>query len=106
VVTEPLDRRRFLTTSAIADTGALLPGIGLEAPKAPTSDTSGAATPVRVEETPAGVVIRNGAESVRIIVCAPDVIHVVAGIGEAVGASAATPWMIPTEAARRPGVTH
>jgi len=102
-VTEPLDRRRFLTTSAIAATGALLPGIGLDAP---ALDTSGAATLVRVEETPAGVVIRNGAESVRIIVCAPDVIHVVAGVGDAAGASAATPWMIATEAAQRPSVTH
>jgi alpha-D-xyloside xylohydrolase len=103
VVTQPVDRRRFLTASAIAATGALLPGIGLEAA---TPDGSEAATPVSVEETPSGVVIRNGAESVRITFYAPDVIHVVAGLGEVAGASAATPWMIGRAELQRPAVSR
>ena len=101
-MTEPVDRRRFLAASAIAATGALLPGIGLEA----APNASRAVPPVNIRETPSGLVIRNGAESVRISVCAPDVIHVVAGVGEAAAASAATPWIIAREAAERPSVAR
>jgi alpha-D-xyloside xylohydrolase len=92
-MTDPFDRRRFLTASAIAAAGALLPGGGLEAEPA----GSGRAASFTAEEIPSGLMIRNGSESVRITVCAPDVVHVVAGPGEAGGASPATPWMVARE---------
>lgn len=93
-MTEPFDRRRFLTTSAIAAACALLPRSEPEAQSA----TSATAPFDRIEEIPSGLVIRNGSESVRITVCAPDVVHVVAGPGEAAAASPQTPWMVAQKA--------
>ncbi len=88
-MTEPFGRRRFLTTSAVAAAGVLLPGSALEAQSAAPAG----ATSVHVEEMSSGLMIRIGVESVRITVCAPDVIHVVAGPGQALGASPHAPWM-------------
>jgi alpha-D-xyloside xylohydrolase len=102
-VTESVDRRRFLAGSAVVAAGALLPGIELEAA---TPGAFRTVAPASVKETPSGVVIRNGAESVRITVCAPDVIHVVAGPGEPAGSSPATPWMVAPQPAQRPTVTR
>src|SRR6185437_14642401 len=98
-----VDRRRFLTTSAMAAAGALLPGVELEAA---SPGTSGTVTPISLEETSSGVLIRNGTEIVRITVCAPDVIHIVAGPGKPAAASPATPWMVTPEAAQRPKVVR
>jgi alpha-D-xyloside xylohydrolase len=101
-VTEPFDRRRFLTTSAIAAAGALLPGGGLEAEPARSTDTAS----VSAVEIPAGLMIRNGSESVRITVCAPDVVHVVARPGEAGAQSAVTPWMAAPDEAGQPKIVR
>src|SRR5487761_1373456 len=102
-MSSPVDRRRFLTTSAMVAAGALLPDVELQA--APPG-TSGTTAPFTLEETSSGLLIRNGMESVRITVCAPDVIHVVAGPGNPAGASPATPWMVATGGAQRPKITR
>ena len=47
-----------------------------------------------VERETAGVVMHNGAETMHITVCGPDLIHVVAGPGDPAGASPATPWIV------------
>jgi len=94
MVTEPFDRRRFLTTSAVAAASALVPASALGARPV----TSAGATSASVEEIPRGLVIRNGSESVRITFCAPDVVRVVAGPREAAGASPHAPWMLAQEA--------
>jgi alpha-D-xyloside xylohydrolase len=101
-MTEPFDRRRFLATSAIATAGALLPGSGVEAQPA----GSGGPAFVSAQEMPSGLMIHNGSESVRITVCAPDVVHVVAGPGKASGASPVTPWMVAREQGERPKVVR
>ena len=101
-MTEAFDRRRFLATSAIAAAGALLPAGVLEADPAGSGDTAA----VTAEEIPSGLMIRNGSESVRITVCAPDVVHVVASPGEARKASAATPWMLAQERREQPKIVR
>jgi alpha-D-xyloside xylohydrolase len=90
-MTNTFDRRRFLYLSAVSAGGTLLPAAKLAAGQ---SQASLGATAITLEETPSAVVLHNGAETVRITVCAPDVIHVVAGPGNPVGASAETPWMV------------
>ncbi|MGH9738015.1 MAG: glycoside hydrolase family 31 protein [Candidatus Acidiferrales bacterium] len=97
-----IDRRSFLFTSAAAATGALLPSATLEAglPQAVPGATP-ITLPITLEELPSAVVLRNGLETVRITVCAPDVIHVVAGPGNPAGASPATPWITASWAAQR-----
>jgi len=47
-----------------------------------------------VERDAAGVTIRNANETVRIVVCGPTLIHVVAGPGDPKGASPETPWLV------------
>lgn len=101
-MTEPFDRRRFLATSAFAAAGALLPGGGLEAEPA----VSGSPASVSVEEMPSGLMVRNGPESVRVTVCAPDVVRVVAGTGKPSGASPVTPWIIAPEQGERPKIVR
>lgn len=98
-MTEPFDRRRFLTVSAAAAAGALLPVVDLQAESDPSPR---GATSVAIEETPSGVVIRKGSESVRITICAPDIVHVVAGPAGATAASPQTPWLV----AEQPGERH
>jgi alpha-D-xyloside xylohydrolase len=102
-VTWSSDRRQFLFTSAAAAAGTLLPSAKLGAFPAQTSP---GATPISVEELPSAVVLRNGAETVRITVCAPDVIHIVAGPGNPVGASPETPWIVAPCTPQRPEVTR
>src|SRR5690348_15826645 len=97
-MTEPFDRRRILTVSVAAGAGALVPVIDLLAESDPSS---GVATPVGIEETPSGVLIRKGCESVRMTICAPDVGHVVAGPAGATGASPQTPWLMAEQAEER-----
>ena len=97
------DRRRFLFTSAVAAAGTLLPSVRLGA-WPPQASPGG--TPVTVEELPSAVVVRNGAETLRITVCAPDVIHIVAGPGNPVGASPETPWIVAPCTPQRPEVTR
>ena len=46
------------------------------------------------ERDASGMVIHNGSETIRITVCGPDLIHVVAGPGNATGASPHTPWLV------------
>jgi len=60
-----------------------------------------------VEELPSALVLRSGSESVRISVCAPDVLHVVASArGMPDGASPATPWMVAPYRPQKPDVTR
>ena len=47
-----------------------------------------------VERDATGVTMRNAEETVRVAVCGPSVIHVVAGPGEPRGASREEPWLI------------
>lgn len=96
-----LDRRRFLASSAIVGTAAVLPPALTEAQ--PLDIPSG---PVTVEETPSGVVVHNGKETVTITIHVPDVIHVVAGPGAPNGASPHAPWLVSVGAAQRPQVTR
>lgn len=100
---DSFDRRTFLSASAVAGAAVVLPSTTVEA--AP-QDTPGDDTPATLEETSSGVVLRKGSEMVRITVCAPDVIHVVAGRGSPKGASPATPWMIAAEDTQRPQVVR
>src|SRR5690349_15040176 len=100
---DSVDRRRFLAASAAAAAGALLPGAKIAVA---AEDTPVPAT-VTVEEVPSGLLLRNGAESVRITVCADDVIHVVAaGQGMPGGASPETPWIIAPYGSQKPQVTR
>jgi len=97
------DRRRFLFTSAAAAAGTLLRSAKL---RAHPPQTSPGATAISLEESPTAVVVRNGTETVRITVCAPDVIHIVAGPGNPVGASPETPWIVTPCTPRPPEVTR
>ncbi|HEY6444843.1 MAG TPA: TIM-barrel domain-containing protein [Acidobacteriaceae bacterium] len=47
-----------------------------------------------VERDSSGLVVHNGAETMHITVCGPDLIHVVAGPGNPTGASPHTPWIV------------
>src|SRR4051794_35237981 len=101
---EPVDRRQFLAASAAAAAGTLLPSTRTnatpeEGPQVPA--------PFTAEELPSALVLRNGAESIRITVCAPDVLHIVAAAqGMPDGASPATPWIIAPSSPQKPEVTR
>ncbi len=100
----PVDRRRFLAASAVAAAGTLLRSAKIEA--AP-GDGPQSPAPFAVDELPSAVVLRNGTESVRITVCAPDVIRIVAaGQGMPEGASPATPWMIAPNTPQKPEIAR
>jgi alpha-D-xyloside xylohydrolase len=51
-------------------------------------------TLVTVEKDASGMVMHNGDETVRVEVCGPNVVHVVAGPGDPKGASPFTPWLL------------
>jgi alpha-D-xyloside xylohydrolase len=102
-MTSSLDRRRFLFSSAMAAAGTLLPA---GKPAADPPQTSPGATPITLEESSSAVVLRNGSETVRITVCAPDVIHVVAGPGNPVAASPEAPWFVAPCSPQLPEVTR
>ena len=104
-MTTPIDRRRFLTTSAAVAAGTLLhPAAKLDAA---TQDGSPNSALFTVEELPSAVILRSDSESVRITVCAPDVVHVVATAkGMPVGASQETPWIAAPFTPEKPQVTH
>jgi alpha-D-xyloside xylohydrolase len=100
---DPLDRRRFLVASTAAAAGTLLPAAKIAA----AADAPESPGPFAVEELPSGLVLRNPAESVRITVCAPDVIHVVASSqGMPEGASPVTPWINAPFGPQKPDVTR
>jgi alpha-D-xyloside xylohydrolase len=46
-----------------------------------------------VEQTPTGIILHNGSETLRLTACSATVIHVVAGPGDAKAASPQTPWI-------------
>ena len=102
------DRRRFLSATALAAAGTLLPAAETsEAAAAPAPSVSrGVPGPVTVEQVPSGVVMRNGNETVHITVCADDIIHVVAGPGKPSGASPHTPWLMQKFAPQSPTITR
>ena len=102
-MTNSIDRRRFLISSAAAAATSLLPSANLQAE---ARQNVAGATPFTLEELPKAVVLRNGAETVRITVCASDVIHVVAGPGNPTGASPQTPWFVAPYAPQRPEVVR
>lgn len=98
-----LDRRRFLSTVAVASAVTLLPSVGLEGEQPQIYPEK---TPMTLEKAASAVVLRRGAETVRITVCAPDVIHVVAGLGDATGASPETPWFVTSCTPQQPELTN
>jgi alpha-D-xyloside xylohydrolase len=49
---------------------------------------------ITVEKESTGVVMRSGAETLRVIVCGPSVLHVVAGPGEPRASSPQQPWIV------------
>ncbi len=49
---------------------------------------------ITVEQTPSGAVLHNGGETLRLSVCGPGLIHVVAGPGDPKSSSPAEPWML------------
>ena len=101
---ERVDRRRFLAASATVAAGSLLRSakIAAAAQSPPQSPA-----PFTVDELPSALVLRNGAESVRITVCAPDVVHIVAAAqGTPVGASPATPWIATAYSPQKYEVTR
>jgi alpha-D-xyloside xylohydrolase len=101
---EPFDRRRFLATSAAAAAGTLL---GHQQIATAAVDGAPSPTPFTAEELPSGLVLRNGVESIRITVCAPDVIHIVAGSqGMPVGASPVAPWIVASYEPQKPELTR
>jgi alpha-D-xyloside xylohydrolase len=53
-----------------------------------------AAPPITVNPDTAGVAMHNGGETLRLSVCGPTLIHVVAGLGELRAASPAEPWIV------------
>jgi alpha-D-xyloside xylohydrolase len=87
---ESVDRRQFLiSTAAVA--GGLVRASALQA----QSSTPEGPAPFTAEELPSGLLLRNPAESLRITICAPDVIHVVAAAqGTPAGASPQMPWIL------------
>jgi len=101
---EPVDRRRFLAASTAAAAGTLLGSAKLDAAPGETPPS-----PARfaVEELQSALVLRSGSESVRITVCAPDVVHIVAARqGMPEGASPATPWILRPCSPQKPEVTR
>src|ERR1700733_11109431 len=48
---------------------------------------------IAVERQPSGVSVHNGSETLHLTVCGPDLIHVVAGPGNPLSGSPATPWI-------------
>ena len=49
---------------------------------------------VTVAQDAAGVVVHNGSETLRLSVCGPDLIHIVAGPGDPKSASPQEPWIV------------
>lgn len=98
-----LNRRHFLFSSAVAAAGRLLPAANLGADPPQTSPEVAS---IVLEELSTAVVVRNGTETVRITVCSPDVIHIVAGPGNPAGASPETPWIVAPCASQRPELTR
>ena len=52
-----------------------------------------AATGISAQRDSTGVVVHNGAETLHLTVCGPDVIHVVAGPGDPASGSPGAPWI-------------
>ena len=103
-MTTPIDRRGFLTASAAVAVGTLLQPAELAAAE---QDTPPGAARFTVEELPSALMLRSDAESVRVTVCAPDVIHVIAAAkGMPEGASPETPWIAAPFIPQKPQVTH
>jgi alpha-D-xyloside xylohydrolase len=101
---DPVDRRRFLAASTAAVAGTLLGSSKLQA--AP-EDVPQDPAPFSAEELPSALVLRSGSESVRITVCAADVVHIVASKrGTPDGASPATPWILKPHRPQKPEVTR
>ena len=55
---------------------------------------------ITVEAVASGAVVHNGDETLRLTVCAPGLIHVVAGPGDPRSASPAEPWMLHADACK------
>lgn len=103
-MTTPIDRRGFLTASAAVAVGTLLQPAELAAAE---QDTPPGAARFTIEELPSAVMLRSDAESVRVTVCAPDVIHIIAAAkGMPDGASPEMPWIAAPFAPQKPQVTH
>jgi alpha-D-xyloside xylohydrolase len=97
---ESVDRRQFLiSTAAVA--GGLVRASALQA----QSSTPEGPAPFTAEELPSGLLLRNPAESLRITICAPDVIHVVAAAqGTPAGASPQMPWILTPYGPQKPEI--
>jgi alpha-D-xyloside xylohydrolase len=97
---ESVDRRQFLiSTAAVA--GGLVRASALQA----QSSTPEGPAPFTAEDLPSGLLLRNPAESLRITICAPDVIHVVAAAqGTPAGASPQMPWILTPYGPQKPEI--
>jgi len=99
---ESFDRRQFLV-SAAAVTG----GFGRLTTATAQAAVADAPAPFSAEELPTGLLLRNTRESVRITLCAPDVIHIVAAAqGTPESASPQTPWILAPGTAQKPEITR
>jgi alpha-D-xyloside xylohydrolase len=98
---DTFDRRRFLSATAVIGAAAALPPGAVDAI---AQDMTGGDGPLTLEETSSAVVLRKADETITITVCAPDIVHVVAGPGAPKGASSQTPWIVASGAAQRPVV--
>jgi alpha-D-xyloside xylohydrolase len=99
---ESFDRRQFLI-SAGALAGGLTRAAGLPAQTSVPESPGG---PFVAEELPTALLLRNAVESVRITVCAPDVIHIVAAAQGAPDSASQTPWMLTPGTPQKPEVTR
>ncbi len=63
------------------------------------------AAPATLQILPRAVVVHHGAETLRIAVCAPGVIHIVAGLGNPRGAAPHAPWIAHPCLPQRPQVS-
>ena len=61
---------------------------------APLAAAQPAAAPYTVTHNAAGMALTNGAETVQVSVCAPGVLHIVAGPGDPKSASPQMPWLV------------
>ena len=95
MTTGRIDRRSFLTASAAAASAAALPAPARGQPLDIPADA-----PITIEEFPSGFVMRKGPETVRVRLCADDIVHVVAGPANSKGASPQTPWLVSQDIMR------
>jgi len=100
---ESIDRRQFLMSTAAVAGGLTR----VSALAAQTSAPEAPGGPFTAEELPTALLLHNAAESLRITICAPDVIHIVAAAqGTPESASPQTPWILAPLTPEKPQITR